>query len=304
MIHIIITSYGEPKATKLAITKFLNQKNVNQKYKIIVADPFPEVEEMIVNEFPEVEYFEDPERGKSYILNIILKKLFKKDEIIIMTDGDVFVSENAVSEILKKFEDSKVGVVCGRPVSLNKRDNMFGYWSHFLMDIGAHEISRKKRYLKGEFLEATGYLFAIRNGVVKEFPCDIAEDTTLPYLFFKKGFSIAYAEDAKVYVKWPDNMKDWLKQKKRAADAHSKLRKYYPDFPKVKSFFNEILEGSFSLKVWKYPRNFKEFIWTIWLYPTRLYMWLSLFFDLKVRKKEYKDGWREDLAVESTRTLD
>ena len=205
MIHVIITSYGEPKATKEAINKLINQKNVKD-FKIMVADPFPEVEEMIVNEFPSVEYFEDPDKGKSYTLNIILGKILNKEgDIVVMTDGDVFVSENALSEIVKKFEDDKVGVVAGRPVSLDKRDNKYGYWSHFLLDVGAHEISRKKRYSKGEFLEATGYLFAIRSGIVKEFPLDVAEDTVIPYLFFKKGFKIAYAENAKVYVKHPDN---------------------------------------------------------------------------------------------------
>ena len=54
MIHIIITSYGEPNATKEAIKRLMNQKDVNSEYRITVADPFPEVEELIVNEFPSV----------------------------------------------------------------------------------------------------------------------------------------------------------------------------------------------------------------------------------------------------------
>src|SRR3989344_2162465 len=217
MIYIIITSYNEPNSTRIAINKFLDQ-NIKEDYKIIVADPFPEVEEMIVNEFPSVEYFEDPDKGKSYTLNIILGKILNKEgDVIVMTD--------------------------------------------------------------------------------------VAEDTVIPYLFFKKGFKIAYAENAKVYVKHPDNFKDWVKQKKRVASAHLKLKKYYPDFPKVKSFFNEVFEG-ISFKVWKYPKNLKEFYWTLSLYPVRLYMWMSLFYDNKFRKKEYKDGWREDLAVESTRPMD
>ena len=134
-----------------------------------------------------------------------------------MTDGDVFVSDNAVNEILKLFKDSKIGVVTARPVSLNKKDNKYGYWSHFLLDVGAHYISRKKRAAKGEFLECSGYLFAMRNGVIKEIPTDVAEDTIIPYLFWKGGYKVGYAEKALVYVKNPDNIKDWIKQKKRTA---------------------------------------------------------------------------------------
>jgi poly-beta-1,6-N-acetyl-D-glucosamine synthase len=302
MIHIIITSYNEPNSTRIAINKFLNQ-NIKEKYKIIVADPFPEIEEMILNEFKgKVEYFADPDEGKSYCLNILFNKLYSdnKNDIIIMSDGDVFVDENAVNEILKKFEDPNVGVVTGRPVSLNKRNDKYGYWSHFLLDVGAHEISRKKRYAKQEFLECNGYLFAIRNGVIREIPLNVAEDTIIPYLFWKKGYKIAYAEKSLVYVKWPDNLKDWLKQKKRAANSHNNLKKYYPDFPRVKSFFNEMLEGV-SFKVLSYPKNVRELYWTFLLYPVRLYMWLSLFYDNKFHKKGYKDGWRDELAVESTR---
>lgn len=299
MIYIIITSYNEPNSTRLAINKLLNQ-NIKEEYKIIVADPFPEIEEIILNEFKDVEYFEDLDEGKSACLNLLFNKYNNKNDIIIMTDGDVFVSDNAIDEILKLFKNPKIGAVTGRPVSLNSKNSKYGYWSHFLLDVGAHEISRKKRFLKGEFLECSGYLFAIRGGVIKDIPLDVAEDTIIPYLFHKKGYKIGYAENALVYVKWPDNLKDWLKQKKRASDAHSKLIKYYPDFPRVKSFFNEVLEGV-SFKVFLYPKNVKEVYWTFLLYFTRLYMWLSLFYDNKFRKKDYRDGWREELAVESTR---
>ena len=182
---------------------------------------------------------------------------------------------------------------------------MYGYWSHFLCDVGAHEISRKRRYHKGQFLETSGYLFAFRNGIIKEIPTDVAEDTIIPYRIYNQGYMIGYAEDAKVYVKWPTNMKDWMKQKKRAADAHTKLTKYVKDFPKVKSFIGEILGGLIGFgRIFSYPKNFKEFLWTLNLFPTRLIMWLSLYYDLHFKKREYSDGWRENLEVESTRTLD
>ena len=307
MIHIIIASYGEVNSTERAIKAFLDQ-NIKEKFKIIVSDPFPETKWMIEEKFPKnVEYFEDEDKGKSNALNLLFKKFKSKNtnDIFILTDGDVYVNNIAVQEILNKFKNPKVGCVSGRPASINSRDNLFGYWSHFLVDVGAHKISRKKRYENNKFLETTGYLFAFRNGVVKEIPVDVAEDTIIPYFFYKKGYRIAYAEKALVYVKWPTNMTDWIKQKKRAADAHTKLTKYAPDFPKVKSFTGESLGGLKNLHhVLGYPKSFKEMAWTLELFPARFYMWLALFKDLKTKKREYQDGWREDLEVKSTRTLD
>ena len=126
-IYVIITSYNEPKATERAVNAFLNQEledEIKREMKVIVVDPFPEVEEYIVEKFKEeerVEFFLDPGEGKSYALNLLFENLSSesKDEIIIMCDGDVYVEKDAVIKILKEFEDEGVGVVTGKICSLN-----------------------------------------------------------------------------------------------------------------------------------------------------------------------------------------
>jgi len=307
MIYIIITSYNEPITTEKTINQILDS-NIKEDYKIIVSDPFPEIKDFIQKKFKDkVEFFLDPGEGKSTALNIIFNNIRSNNpnDIIFSTDGDVFLDKNAINEILKQFKDKKVGCVSGRPVSINSRNTMFGYLSHFLFDVGAHQISRKKNYEKNKFLECSGYLFAFRNNIINEIPIDVAEDSIIPYYFYKKGYKIGYAENAKVYVKNPTNLKDFIKQRKRTADAHTKLTKYAPDFPKVKSFKGEIIEGGIKgfFEIFSYPKNLKEFFWTIAIFPIRLYIWLRLFYDLK-KKKEYGDGWRENLEVKSTRHLD
>src|SRR3989344_2050378 len=123
MIHIIITSYNEPKATERAINAFLNQ-NIPKPFKIIVADPFIEVKDFIKEKFSkhkEVEFYLDPGEGKSIVLNMILEEIYSenKNDIIISTDGDVYVSDNAVRGIIDYFKDSKMGIIACRPVSIN-----------------------------------------------------------------------------------------------------------------------------------------------------------------------------------------
>ena len=299
MISVIITSFNEPESTEKAVQALLEQDFIG-KMEIIVSDPFESVLEYLKSKFgSKIKYDLDFGEGKSACLNRLINEV--KGEIIICTDGDVYLDKSGVREIVKKFKDESVGCVCGHPISINSRDNMLGFWSQLLFDVGAHLISRKKRYEKGEILECSGYLFGFRNGVVKEFPFDVAEDTVISYLFFKRGFKIAYAEDAKVYVKNPEKFGEFVKQRKRTADAHSKLKKYYPDFPKVKSFFGEVRSGLFNIfNIFGYCNNIKEFIWIICLFFFRFYVWVSLFYDLKFKKDSYKDGWREDKKVEGT----
>ena len=102
---------------------------------------------------------------------------------------------------------------------------------------------------------------------------------------------IKYVEKAEVYVKNPDNVKDWIKQRKRTAKAHETLTKYYPNFPRVKSFLNEIKFGVFAAL--GYPMNAREMYWTVQLFFVRAYMWFLTLAESKLLKKQYQDAWEK-----------
>lgn len=290
MIDIIITSYKEPEATLQAVKAFLTQ-NITQEFRIIVCDPFPEVKEFLRQNLKDkrVGFFLDPGEGKSYALNLLFEKLHSdnKDDIFILTDGDVCVSENTVSEILKAFENPEIGCVTGKPVSINNRFTKYGAWSHFLFS-GIDRV-RKRLSCERKFFECSGYLFAIRKGVLRGFPLDASEDSIIPYLFWKKNYKIKYLPEVEIYVKNPLNFKDWLHQKIRNVKGHENLSKLFPDMPRTKSFWKEIKE---SAHIFRFPRNLKEFSWILQLYFARLYLYLRAFKELR-KKQVYVDGFRD-----------
>ena len=302
MINILINSYKEPKATERAIKAFLVQ-NIPKPFKLIVIDPFLEMKQFIKEKFQhhkEVEFYLDPGEGKSTALNMVLEEIYtdNKEDIIISTDGDVYVSNNTIKEILNSFKDPKIGLVCCRPVSLNSRKNKFGYWSHLLFD--EMNKTRKKLSKKQEFFEVSGYLFAMRNGVIKEFMVDACEDTVISDLFWKKGYKIAYNENAQSYVLNPQNFKDWVTQKKRNVKGHISLQKKSKGIKRKTTFFQEVFRG---LYVFIYPRNLIEFLWSINLLFARLYLWIAAWYDIKIKKDYYRDGWRE-IETPTTKPLD
>jgi len=300
MIDIIITSYNEPKSTLRAVNTFLKQE-IPGEFRIVVCDPFPEVKTFLKENIKDkrVGFFLDPGEGKSYALNLLFEKLAgTTNDFFILTDGDVYVSDNTVKEILKVFEDKEIGCVTGHPATIDSRENKFGYWSHLLFS-GVHR-ARKKYAEKKEFFECSGYLFAVRKGVITSFPTDASEDSVIPYLFWQKGYKIGYAENAEVYVKNPDNLEDWKKQKIRNIKGHENLSKLYPDMPRTKSFWNEVKHGAFFALF--YPRKPKEFVWTMQLYKARLDIYKEAFKELN-QKEVYSDGWRET-EINSTKPLD
>jgi|SRR3989344_408163 len=290
MIDIIITSYGEPKATAMAIDSFLKQ-NVKERLKITVIDPFPKVEKFLKKKYKgKINFFLDPGEGKSYALNVFFEKIYSlnTEDIIILTDGDVCVSSNSINEILNAFKDKKVGCVTGRPVPLDSRKEMFGYWSHLLFD----GIDRVRKQLSNEenFFECSGYFFAIRNGVLQGFHLKASEDSIIPYLFWKKGYKIKYLPKTEVYILNNYSWRKWLKQKIRNIKGHENLSKLAPEMPRTKSFLSEVKEG--TLFALSYPKSLKELYWTFSLFFARLYIYLKAFYDIKIKKKKYEDAFR------------
>ncbi len=286
-ITLVITAFKEPAIGK-AIESALNQKT-NKKYEIIVSAPDEEtlnVAKKYANKNKNLKVFQDPGKGKSYALNIIFDKI--KSDILILTDGDVYISDNTIEEISNIFLDPEIGCVAGRPVPIENKDTKYGYWANFLFE-AAHRW-RKYAFQNNSFLECSGYLFAFRKNKINGVPLDVAEDTVIPYYFWEKGYKIGYAENAKVFVKNVDNWKDWLKQKTRTSKAHETLEKYVDikTTPRVKNFKNEA--KGISL-VMKYPSNPVEAIWTSQLILARLYMWLKVHLDTRLRNKHYQDAW-------------
>ena len=286
---IVISSFREPNLKK-AIDGSLSQEGLID-YDILVVAPDKEAEHLVKHYKKigkKITFLRDPGKGKSFGLNLAFKKL--KSDIWIFTDGDVYLDKNALQEIIKPFEDKKIGCACGRIVPINSKKNLTGYWAHLLADAGAHRI-RKKLSDKNKFLECSGYLFAFRKGLISEIPLNVAEDSYIPYIIFNKGYKIKYVPESMVYVKNPETLKDFIKQRIRTAKAHTSLSYYFKDFPKMKSFKNEIKEGTFSAL--KYPKTLKEFFWTLELFFVRLYIWIKKFYDEKISKKLYSDGWEK-----------
>jgi cellulose synthase/poly-beta-1,6-N-acetylglucosamine synthase-like glycosyltransferase len=223
----------------------------------------------------------------------LLPKL--KGRIIILSDGDVYVSEDSVIQILNAFLKQEVGCVTGRPIPVENREMKYGFWANFLFD-SANKL-RKKLNEEGKFLECSGYLWAFKNNVITSFPLDVAEDTIVPYLFSEKGYKIAYAEKALVFVKNVNNWREWISQKVRTSRAHETLNKYVntKKNPRTKTFLNESRGISF---LFSYIKSIKEFFWTLELIFARLYIWIIVFFNVYIKRKYHEDNW---IRVESTK---
>jgi cellulose synthase/poly-beta-1,6-N-acetylglucosamine synthase-like glycosyltransferase len=288
MLTIIITAYREEKTIGRAIEAFLAQ-DLPQDYELLVVCP-DEQTAAVVAEYAaqneRIQHLRDETKGKPAAFNLALNAA--RGELVILSDGDVYAGPGAVRALLAAFDDPQVGIVSGRPMSVSPRDTMLGYWSHVLVDAGAHS-QRSLRAMRGEFLECSGYLYAFRRSLVSPIPEDsLAEDGLISYMVWEQGFCTAYAPEAAVYVKYPTSYRDWLRQKIRTTGGYA--QRYLKGSPGMKSFRSEAVHG--TLAAIQYARNPRQFWWTLLLLAARAHVWLRVWWDVKWRKKPFDAVWQ------------
>ncbi len=290
MISILITSAYEPGTIGKAI-EALRTKAIKGKCEVIVAAPDKETRAAAKQKG--VQVLADKGKGKPAALNQLFAKA--RGDIFVLTDGDVQVGKNAVKNLTAAFADPRVGAVSGRPVAANQRSTMLGYWAHLLADVGADE-TRKMLVREGKFIACSGYLMAVRKGIVKRIPENVlSDDAVISNLVAARGYRIAYAPDARVLVQYPTTWSDWLKQKRRSAAGYVQMRQVVQRKDEMRSFVKESAE---IMRALRYPKTVKEGVWTIALVFARLYLWLVVFYDMKIKRKGLKELW---LRVESTK---
>ena len=289
-ISIILTAYKEPKTISRAIEQIL--KNNLSHYELIVTAPDDgtlNVAKKYSKKIKNLILFKDRGEGKPTALTDAFK--IAKGNILVLTDGDVYIKENSIDELIKHFSDSKVGAVSGHPVPVEEKTKMMGYWAYVLMDI-AHKI-RKERDRKNKFLFCTGYLFAMRNNLVNEIPSSVLDDSYISQIIWQKSYKIKYEENAIAFIKNPDSFKDWIKQKKRNTFGEFQLRKTGKSSMRG---FKE--ESSGVLKIFAYPKNITQIFWLSILILARLYVWINAVYNAKIKKSHMKKIW---VRVETTK---
>ncbi|MFH1561077.1 MAG: glycosyltransferase, partial [Patescibacteria group bacterium] len=204
---IVITAWKEEKTIAGAIERILSQVNLKDTRVILVAPDRPTLDAVEAYQ-GKIDTIQDRQKGKPAALNLVLEQV--DSEIIVLTDGDVLLEKNTIDYLLKKLDDPRVGAVSGRPVPTNPKDNLFGFWGYVL----TQSADYWRRQGQGD---CSGYLYAFRRKLVGKIPEEhLAEDAYISRQVSVRGYSIAYAPEAVVYFKYPDNFSDWIKQKTRS----------------------------------------------------------------------------------------
>ncbi len=310
MISIIITSFKEPNTIGRCIRALADIKysGLKGEFEVIQVSPDKGTLDAGLKEAKRLKLgkrfiqITDPLKGKPYALNLAFKK--SKGEILVLTDGDVYAKENALKYLLKPFENESVGGVTSRPMASDSKDTMMGYIGNLLADAADFRRRRTAKEHNGYFISSkrffpmSGYLFAMRN-VIKEIPVDLlSDDAYMSYMLRNMNLEIAYEPRAIVFVKYPDNLTDYYKQKVRSLGGYAQLKEYgvFKRDGQSRGFLTEVPHTFFALF---YAKSLKQLYWSIVLHLVRLVTWYKILVKRVVKNEKIgKKGWER---IESTK---
>ena len=234
-ISIGICCYNEERNIAKLLDNILTKQALPPDSEILVicsgcTDSSPEIVKRFCEKDTRVKLILEEERkGKASAVNEILKRYV--GDFLLLIPADVVPAPFSFSRLLEKMSSNPcVGVVCGKPVPINTERGFSGYLAHLIWRLH----NRTLKFLNDLNLSshASGELMVVRRGIVQKIPIDVVnEDAYIAIQAFSKNFLVKYSEEAKVYIKAPTNIVDFIRQRRRVVYGHHRTKqvtKYYP----------------------------------------------------------------------------
>lgn len=147
--------------------------------------------------------------GKSAAINTLLRHT--DAEIIVLANADAVPAPDAIEHLVAPFEDPMTGMAGGHPIPTNDHSIFMGYVAHLLWRLH-HQVSLRRPKM--------GELIAFRN-FFRQIPADSAVDeASIEPLIRGQGLRLLYVPDAVVYIRGPETVSDFLKQRRRIYAGH------------------------------------------------------------------------------------
>lgn len=216
-----IMAYNEGQNIARLLSALQNQKlnEIEIKEIIVVASGCTDNTEEIVKKSAEKDkriklIAQKMRKGKASAINLWLKSTNEK--ILVMESADTIPAENALERLVFPFKEKRVGMAGARPVPINDSRTFWGFAAHLLWDLH-HEISLENPKM--------GETIAFRN-ILASIPDDSSVDEAeIESEISRKNLRIIYVPNAIVRNKGPENLSDFLKQRRRIYTGHLMLKK-------------------------------------------------------------------------------
>jgi|WetSurMetagenome_2_1015567.scaffolds.fasta_scaffold16967_3 cellulose synthase/poly-beta-1,6-N-acetylglucosamine synthase-like glycosyltransferase len=214
-VTLLICAYNEEAIIKEKIDNCNSLNYPNKKLNFLwVTDGSNDSTNSILSQFPKIRVIYNPERkGKTSAINHGMTEV--KTPLVVFTDANTMLNEDAIRNIVIQFQDRKVGCVSGEKRVKSKSCKQVAangeglYWKY-------ESALKKLDYELYSTMGAAGELFAIRKELYEELPENILlDDFIISMNILIKGYKIAYTKKAFAIEYGSVNLKEESKRKTR-----------------------------------------------------------------------------------------
>jgi cellulose synthase/poly-beta-1,6-N-acetylglucosamine synthase-like glycosyltransferase/peptidoglycan/xylan/chitin deacetylase (PgdA/CDA1 family)/spore germination protein YaaH len=218
LVSVIIPAYNEEQVIEASVARILESDY--PQVEVIVADDGSKdrTSEIVAGAFgdhPRVTLLTTSNGGKATALNRALA--FAKGEIVVALDADTQFEPTTISRLVRWFADERIGAVAGN-AKVGNRVNLVSRWQA-VEYVTAQNIERRALTRFDAIMVVPGAVGAWRRAALDEvggYPENtLAEDQDLTIAVQRRGWRVAYDEDAVAWTEAPETFTALLKQRFR-----------------------------------------------------------------------------------------
>jgi len=218
LVSVIVPAYNE-EVNAIRTVKSLLAQNYPQLEIIFVDDGSKDETYTRVGEYflanPKVRVYTKSNGGKASALNFGIQK--STADFVVCIDADTQLKTDAVTELMKKFDNENVGAVAGN-VKVGNEINMITRWQS-IEYITSQNFDRRAFDLLNCITVIPGAIGAFRKDAVLVsggFTTDtLAEDCDLTMRLHRNGYIVRNCTSAISYTEAPETFRQFLKQRFR-----------------------------------------------------------------------------------------
>lgn len=216
-VTLLVAAYNEADMIGAKIENTLELDYPDERLQLIfITDGSDDGTPAIVGGYPRILLLHEPERrGKMAAIKRAMAHI--QGEITVFTDGNTFLNQEALKQLVKHYQNPKVGAVAGeKRIQIDRTADASAagegfYWKY-------ESKLKQLDYAFYSNVGAAGELFSIRTALYPPVETDtIIDDHMIAMRIAEKGFIIAYEPGAYAVETASENTKEELKRKIRIA---------------------------------------------------------------------------------------
>ncbi|HLI04599.1 MAG TPA: glycosyltransferase [Terracidiphilus sp.] len=220
-VAVLIPAYNEEKVIVRTVRSVLNSDYKDLRIIVVDDGSRDRTAEVVATAYAQeiaagrLQVLTKVNEGKAAALNYALERI--QEEVYIGIDADTVIATDAISKLVRHFEDPRIGAMAGN-AKVGNRVNLWTRWQA-LEYITSQNFERRALNLFNVVTVVPGAIGAWRTAAVKDaggYPLNtVAEDADLTMSLLERGYRVNYDDRALAYTEAPIDAKGLMRQRFR-----------------------------------------------------------------------------------------